>query len=77
MFRVAPLFALLATSHFVLIASPVSAAGPSIALTLDPALRSVPFTGRVYVFTGHPGEEPRSGPDWFDPSPFFSKDVEG
>ena len=35
------------------------------------------YTGRVYVFLGDPdGRAPRQGPDWFQPQPFFSIDVQ-
>ena len=34
------------------------------------------YTGRVYVMLGSsPRREPRHGPDWFNPSPFFGMDV--
>lgn len=34
------------------------------------------YTGRVYVMLGSsPRREPRHGPDWFNPSPFFGVDV--
>lgn len=40
-------------------------------------LGSRPITGRVYVFLrpGKSGPEPRLGPDWFQPHPFFASDV--
>jgi len=38
-----------------------------------------PITARVYVFLGRGGSrlEPRFGPDWFRPQPFFARDVKG
>ncbi len=33
------------------------------------------YTGRVYIFFSQ-GQEPRTGPGWFFPEPFISKDVE-
>jgi S-formylglutathione hydrolase FrmB len=43
-------------------------------LTFAPAVSDKPFTGRVLVMLGS-GGEPRNGPNWFGPSPFFAKDV--
>ncbi|MCH2148808.1 MAG: hypothetical protein MK095_05180, partial [Phycisphaerales bacterium] len=35
-----------------------------------------PYTGRVYVMlTASKRQEPRRGPDWFNPEPFFALDV--
>lgn len=48
----------------------------SFVLTFAPNVRTQPFTGRVYVMLGQEGgEEPRLGPDWFQPKPFFAMDV--
>jgi len=33
------------------------------------------FTGRVYVMLGTGRRDPRFGPSWFSPKPFFAKDV--
>ena len=45
-------------------------------MTFDAKLLDRPYTGRVWVLTGRGGRrEPRFGPDWFDPSPFFARDV--
>jgi len=39
-------------------------------------VRATPFTGRILVFTGSvEGPEPRLGPDWFQPRPFYGLDV--
>jgi hypothetical protein len=46
-------------------------------VSLDPHVASQPITGRLYVFLAQgqfPGE-PRFGPDWFSPQPFFRIDV--
>ncbi|MDQ3330038.1 MAG: hypothetical protein M3552_05210, partial [Planctomycetota bacterium] len=51
------------------------AAEPSFVLTFEESVRKEPFSGRVYVFTVKDGEEPRRGPDWFNPAPFLAKDV--
>src|SRR5262245_40459645 len=41
------------------------------------ALRKQPISARVYVMLGPGGSrlEPRFGPDWFRPRPFFGRDV--
>lgn len=75
MFRLPLPLRLAATCHLLLLAASALAATPSFVVTFDPAIHKRPFTGRVYVFTAPPGEEPRQGPDWFHPSPFFAKDV--
>jgi S-formylglutathione hydrolase FrmB len=44
---------------------------------LDAAVAPQPLSGRLYVFLSQrPGGEPRFGPDWFNPEPFFGLDVE-
>jgi len=45
-------------------------------LSFDKAVSSVPFSGRVYVLLSksQPKELP-SGPNWFNPEPFFALDV--
>lgn len=40
-----------------------------------PAIRTEPFTGRIYVFFSR-NEEPRRGPNWFRPAPIVAVDVE-
>jgi hypothetical protein len=38
---------------------------------------ATPYTGRVYVMLGTTQrQEPRRGPDWFNPKPFFAVDVD-
>jgi enterochelin esterase-like enzyme len=54
-------------------------AGPAAAVefevTVDPQVASQPVSGRLYVFLSSRGGEPRFGPDWFNPEPFFRLDV--
>lgn len=40
-----------------------------------PQVSSDPFSGRVLVFTSRSTLEPRRGPNWFNPEPFFAVDV--
>jgi hypothetical protein len=59
---------------------PVSALAQSrpleFRITFDRNVSSQPFTGRVYVMLFKQDvKELRSGPDWFQPDPFFAKDV--
>lgn len=51
------------------------AAAPVFRITLDPAVRAEPFTGRVYVLLSRRLPEPRWGPSWFGTEPFLSLDV--
>jgi hypothetical protein len=45
-------------------------------ITLDPGIASRPITGRLFVLLAQTGtSEPRLGPDWFKPEPFFAADV--
>jgi hypothetical protein len=47
-------------------------------VSFDKAVSAEPFTGRVYVMLSRQaGAEPRSGPNWFRPEPFFAWDVKG
>jgi S-formylglutathione hydrolase FrmB len=50
-------------------------------LTLDPSVSQQPLTGRLFVFLErgeglHPNHDPRLGPNWFSPEPFFGIDVQ-
>jgi len=47
-------------------------------VTYPASLRSEPIKGRVYVMLASPssGEDPRHGPNWFRPQPFFALDVD-
>ena len=71
-------------SRFVVIASLLTslvavdaAAAVEIRIHLDPAAAKKPLSGRLFVFfsTSKRGE-PRMGPNWFGPEPFFAQDVE-
>lgn len=53
----------------------VGAADLSFRIRFDPAIHKEKFTGRVYLFTSSKLEEPRVGPNWFSPEPFFAQDV--
>ncbi|HEY7327195.1 MAG TPA: alpha/beta hydrolase-fold protein [Gemmataceae bacterium] len=45
-------------------------------LSFDRTVSAQPFTGRVYLMLFRQDvKELRSGPDWFNPDPFFAKDV--
>lgn len=45
-------------------------------VTLDPAIAAQAVSGRLYVFLSQRGfREPRDGPNWFSPEPFFGADV--
>src|SRR5581483_8449814 len=45
-------------------------------VTLDPAAAEQPLTGRLFVYCSRKTSgEPRLGPDWFSPDPFFAIDV--
>src|SRR4051812_30717991 len=49
----------------------------SFEVRYDAAVCPGPISGRVYVMLGPAaGREPRIGPDWFAPQPFFAADVE-
>ena len=54
---------------------PLHAADLSIRVRFAPAIHKEPFTGRVYLFTSSKSSEPRFGPNWFSPEPFFAQDV--
>ena len=57
----------------------VCAAGEPLAfrVTLDPSVADEPVGGRLYVFLStRTRGEPRFGPDWFNPEPFFGLDVQ-
>ena len=61
---------------WLLTAVPVlSAAEQQFDLSFPAAVRSEPFTGRVYVLFSKKPNEPRSGPAWFNTEPFVSLDV--
>ena len=43
---------------------------------LDPQVAKAPITGRLYVFLSRARGQPRFGPNWFHPEPFFGLDVQ-
>ena len=45
-----------------------------VVFTYDKEIASS-FSGRIYLFVGRGPREPRFGPNWFQPQPFFSMDV--
>jgi len=51
--------------------------GLAFEVKCTPAVQREPITARVYVLLGPDGStaEPRRGPDWFHPNPFFARDV--
>jgi hypothetical protein len=55
----------------------VSAAEPvAVNVTLDARAANQPLSGRLFVYCSRkPAGEPRTGPDWFAPEPFFAIDV--
>lgn len=59
----------------VLLSLPSIGAAASFTVTFEQSVRDEPFTGRVYVFLSRENAEPRLGPNWFRPEPFFAKDV--
>jgi pimeloyl-ACP methyl ester carboxylesterase len=61
----------------VLPQSTVHAAETGFELTFAPSVSLKPVTARVYVMLATPGSpgEPRLGPDWFQPQPFYALDV--
>lgn len=74
----------------VLLVAPAGPAGPRIVIAqietprlrfsvkLDPAVASHSVDGRLFVFLSQRDDgEPRFGPDWFRPEPFFGMDVHG
>lgn len=70
-----PALALLLASAFAAQAEPQPV---QVELSFAPAVTKEPFTGRVLLFfSQRVGGEPRFGPDWFRPQPFFAMDVKG
>lgn len=57
------------------IAAGADAADFPIRIRFDASVRKEPFSGRVYLFTSGKAAEPRLGPNWFAPEPFFAQDV--
>jgi len=66
-----PVWALL-----VLVAVSGVSAGVKFRVTMPADATPAEFPGRLYVFVSQRAErEPRFGPDWFNPEPFFGVDV--
>ncbi len=65
-----------ALAALVVVAS--TGAAPEFAVTFNPEVRPGPISARLYVMLGPaeprpgPRSEPRFGPDWFRPQPFFA-----
>ena len=51
---------------------------PIFEITASPIVHKKPITARVYVMLGSDGSsaEPRLGPDWFRPQPFFAMEIQ-
>jgi hypothetical protein len=60
----------------VLLPSAIAAEPLRFRVRLDPSVADRPITGRLYVFLSQRSTQPRFGPDWFRPEPFFGDDVE-
>lgn len=58
-----------------LLAGSASAQLPTFAVSFDPGIRDKAYSGRVYLFVSKNNPKPASGPSWFDPEPFLSKEV--
>jgi pimeloyl-ACP methyl ester carboxylesterase len=54
-----------------------TAASPRFLVTFTAAVTPGPWTGRIYVMMApeESAREPRFGPNWFNPQPFFAVDV--
>jgi hypothetical protein len=75
MSRISPL--LMAVAVLVPSRQSLSAAEPvEVSVTLDPRVSQHLLSGRLYVFCSRKTTgEPRFGPDWFQPEPFFAIDI--
>ncbi|MCY2967552.1 MAG: alpha/beta hydrolase-fold protein [Planctomycetota bacterium] len=61
---------------FCLSGEPATAADYAFELSFPATARAEPFTGRVYLFFQKgKGQEPRLGPNWFNPEPMVAIDV--
>lgn len=67
--------ALLAATLWIGWCTGALAAAPVFRVTLNPAVRQEPYTGRVYVLLSERLPEPRVGPSWFGTEPFVSLEV--
>jgi S-formylglutathione hydrolase FrmB len=60
----------------VLLVSPAIAGDYQFRVSFSEAIRSQPYSGRVYLFFGKDDKrDPRLGPDWFHPEPCVAIDV--
>ena len=77
MLRFASWIACVWMSLAVLSASGIAAESPEFEVVFDAKVHPGPITGRVYVMLDVPSgpREPRFGPDWFAPQPFFAVDA--
>jgi hypothetical protein len=60
--------------HLSLVSAQEKRVSTQFTLSFTSTVSSQPFTGRVLVMLAG-GGEPRFGPNWFGPEPFFAKDV--
>src|SRR5687768_14134698 len=78
-----PLFGLLAfTAATLSLASPTASAQETrqagelrFSVSYPASVFAGPFTGRIVVYLSTKPDEPRTGPDWFDPEPMYAIDV--
>ncbi|NLY02966.1 MAG: hypothetical protein GXY83_43495 [Rhodopirellula sp.] len=70
--RLLPVLVFLAALHSIAAAEPLR-----FRVELATNVAKQPVTGRLYVFLSRRSPEPRFGPDWFRPEPFFGEDVDG
>ena len=68
---------LLLTAFLSGLQTPAAAADWAFDVQFSESVRTEPYTGRVYLFFSQTRPEPRTGPGWFRPELFVSKDVEG
>ncbi|MCA9068185.1 MAG: hypothetical protein KDA84_04645, partial [Planctomycetaceae bacterium] len=47
----------------------------TVEVEFSPDVHAKPYTGRVYLFFSERSPQPRSGPNWFRPEPFVSREV--
>ncbi|MBS0260446.1 MAG: enterochelin esterase [Planctomycetes bacterium] len=68
---------IVALCYSVALASSARAGSHEFRIKFPDTVRSAPFTGRVYLFfTKGKNQEPRMGPNWFNPEPMLALDVE-
>src|SRR5437016_4534602 len=60
---------------FIALALVQATAAAEFEVMLSPQIAAQPVNGRLYVFLSQHGGEPRFGPNWFHPEPFFRIDV--